>query len=77
MKENKNGVQRHVVKCPHCGNDVLDHMTKCPHCKGELKSAYYDTSNMDSPARAKLRAVFLVITFLVVAGIIIWRSLAN
>ena len=75
MKEKKKGIERHVVKCPHCGKDVLDHFTECPHCKGKLESAYYDTTNLNSAGRQKLRAIYIIITVFIVVAIVIWRSI--
>ena len=75
MKEKKKGKERHVVKCPHCGKDVLDHFTECPHCKGKLESAYYDTTNLNSAGRQKLRAIYVIITVFIVVAIVVWRSI--
>ena len=75
MKEKKKGIERHVVKCPHCGKDVLDHFTECPHCKGKLESAYYDTTNLNSAGRQKLRAIYVIITVFIVVAIVVWRSI--
>ncbi len=74
MKEKKSSIEKHTVTCPHCGKKALDHMTSCPHCKRELKSAYYDTANMDSPQRRKLRVIILAISLLAVAAIIVLKS---
>ena len=74
MKEKKSNIEKHTVACPHCGKPVLDHMTVCPHCKGELKSAYYDTTNMDSPARKKWRIIFLVIAVAIFIAVAVIRA---
>ena len=74
MKEKKNSIEKHTVVCPHCGKKVLDHMTECPFCKGELKPAYYNTANMDSTDRKKLRVIILVISLVIVAAVLILRA---
>ncbi len=74
MKEKKSSIEKHTVTCPHCGKKALEHMTSCPHCKGELKSAYYDTANMDSPQRRKLRVLILAISLLAAVAIIVLKA---
>ncbi len=65
-------LQKHVVICPHCGEQTLDHMTECPHCGGALRPSGY--SPMDEAKRQKIRritypvgiAVAIVIAVLIV-----------
>ncbi|MEG1923332.1 MAG: hypothetical protein RR054_01735 [Clostridia bacterium] len=40
-KEKKTNYEKHLIKCEHCGKDVLDHFTECPFCHGELKGYGY------------------------------------
>ncbi len=74
MKEKKSSIEKHSVACPHCGKTVLDHMTQCPFCNGKLKSAYYDTSNIDSAEKRKWKLIILVATLVVVAAIVVIRA---
>ncbi len=52
-------LQKHIVTCPHCGEDALDHMTKCPHCGGELTPSGYKP--MDEEKRKKIQRISLIV----------------
>lgn len=62
-------LQKHIVKCPHCGEDVLDHMTKCPKCGGELTPRGY--TPMSDAKRKKIRAVTYTIGILVAVAVVV------
>ncbi|WP_128425040.1 hypothetical protein [Gudongella oleilytica] len=51
--------EKHLVKCPHCGRDVLDHMKECPFCKGELEGSGYN--GIDPESRKRIRKVLTVV----------------
>lgn len=59
--------EKYLVKCPHCGKDVLDHMKECPFCKGELEGSGYD--RMDDAKRKRIRKV-LTVVFIALAVLI-------
>lgn len=44
-RKHRQNFERHLVPCPHCGEQVLDHMTKCPKCGGELVPKGYRPMN--------------------------------
>ena len=61
--------EKHFVKCPHCGEGVLDHMTKCPHCGGELTPRGY------KPLTDKQIKKIKIVTFIVgmvIAAVVIY-----
>ncbi len=70
----KGDLERHTVKCPHCGGAVLDHFTKCPHCGGELESRYYssDTEKTKSIKRT-LWIIAVPVVIILVALILLFR----
>jgi DNA-binding helix-hairpin-helix protein with protein kinase domain len=51
--------EKHLVKCPLCGRDVLDHMKECPFCKGELEGSSYN--GIDPESRNRIRKVLTVV----------------
>jgi len=59
--------KRHMVKCPHCGKDVLDHMTECPFCHGELEG--YSYRPLD-PGKVRRIRIMLAIVILALAAMI-------
>ncbi len=44
MKKSITNYEKHVIKCPSCGKDVLDHMAICPYCQGKLQVGYSELS---------------------------------
>jgi hypothetical protein len=68
-------VQRHLVKCPHCGRDVLDHMSVCPVCEGALKPLMREARSDEQLRKTKntLRAI----GFTIAAFLVLWRLLAK
>ncbi len=68
-------IQKHVVLCPHCGQEVLDHMTKCPHCNGELTPRGYKPMDEKLQRRIKLitTAVLAVVAVAIVLVILLTR----
>lgn len=62
-------LNKHIVKCPHCGKDVLDHMTKCPSCGKELMPAGY--TPMSDEKRKKIRLITYSVGFAVAALIVV------
>ena len=65
--------EKHIVKCPNCGKDVLDHMTQCPSCKSSLEPQNY--KSMDDSRIRKIRMILTIILFAVVAVILIIKYL--
>lgn len=63
-------LERHVVRCPHCGENALDHMTKCPHCGGELTPRGYRPP--DEEKMKKVRTWCYIIGFAVFAVIVVF-----
>ena len=68
-QKNAARLQRHVVKCPHCGGEALDHMTKCPKCGKEITPAGY--SPMSEEKRKKIRMITYGIGFAVAIAVIV------
>lgn len=66
--------KKHLVKCPHCGKDVLDHMTECPFCHGELTPGGIKPLDREKLERTK-RIINLV--FFIIAGVIIIAIVVN
>ena len=62
-RKRQENMQKHIVKCPHCGRDVLDHMTECPDCHGKLTPQGY--APMSDEKRKKIRYVTYGIGFAV------------
>ncbi|MDX9916759.1 MAG: zinc-ribbon domain-containing protein [Gudongella sp.] len=62
-KDNLKRFEKHLVKCPNCGKDVLDHMTECPFCGEKLEGGY---RGIDPATTKKIRLV-LTVVFLVAA----------
>lgn len=62
-------MDRHKVKCPHCGADALDHMTKCPKCGGELKPLGYVP--MDEKKRKLIKGICYGIGIAVAIAIVV------
>lgn len=62
-------MQKHIVKCPHCGKDVLDHMTECPNCHGKLDPRGY--TPMSDEKRKKIRFVTYAIGFAIAIAVIV------
>lgn len=60
--------EKHLVKCPHCGKDVLDHMKECPFCKGELEGSGY--GGIDPVSKKRIRTVLTVV--FIAAAILIY-----
>lgn len=67
-KDNLKRFEKHLVKCPHCGKDVLDHMKECPFCKGELKGSSY--GGIDPASKKWIRTVLTVV--FIAAAILIY-----
>lgn len=68
-KKKKTNLEKHIVKCEHCGKDVLDHMTQCPYCHGELHGNGYKP--MTDEQIKKIRVPLTIIGIVVVAVLII------
>jgi len=68
-------LEKHLVKCPHCGRDVLDHMTECPFCHGALMPGGRRPLDPDKLRRARraLNAVGFAIAAAVVAWVLVTR----
>lgn len=71
-KEYKKSLQKHLVKCPFCGKDILDHFTECPFCKHEVKSDYYNPDKAKLASRKKIYLFFgVIITVVIVLFIVL------
>lgn len=62
-------LKKHIVKCPHCGEDALDHMTKCPKCGGALTPRGY--APMSDEKRKKIRMITYPIGILIAVAVIV------
>ena len=65
--------KRHMVKCPHCGKDVLDHMTECPFCHGELDGYAYRP--LDTEKTRRIRTILGMVILALAAIIFICKYL--
>lgn len=66
----KKSTAKHIVKCPHCGKDVLDHMKECPFCKEKLEPKYANT--MDKKTQKRIKIITNVIGFTIAVIIIVY-----
>ena len=55
--------KKHLVDCPHCGEQILDHMTQCPKCGGKIKGY----TPMDDEKAAAIKRKAALIAFAVFA----------
>jgi len=74
-KLRQKSVQRHLVKCPHCGRDVLDHMNVCPVCEGVLQPLMREAKSDEQLRNTK--NTLRIIGFVIAAGLLLWRLLAK
>ena len=74
-KLRQKSVQRHLVKCPHCGRDVLDHLTVCSFCEGALQPLMREVRSDEQLQKTK--NTLRVIGFAIAAGLLLWRLLAK
>lgn len=65
IRKEREYFEKHGVKCPHCGKDVLDHMTKCPSCGGNLQPKGY------KPLSDKTILIIKIVGFVVGMAIVI------
>lgn len=68
------GLQKHIVKCPHCGADALDHMTKCPKCGEQLVPKGY-TPILDEKIKKRIKAVLWIVLSVIAIALVLWRVL--
>ena len=67
--------EEHMVKCPHCGEQVLDHMTKCPYCNGELKpTGYVPISDKKAKKIKFILYPILLVVAIVLLYFLVWRK---
>lgn len=62
-KKSMTNLEKHLVKCPSCGKDVLDHMTECPFCHAELSPTNY--TSLDPVKQKKIRRVLTIIGMII------------
>jgi len=55
--------EKHLVKCPSCGKDVLDHMTECPFCHAKLSPSRYTT--LDPEKQKKIKRILTIIGMII------------
>lgn len=74
-RKHRENFERHLVPCPHCGEQVLDHMTKCPKCGGELTPRGYRPMNEKAMKIVKivLYTVCIAVAIAIAAFILIGR----
>ena len=67
--------ERHIVKCPLCGRDVLDHMTECPFCKQEITVSGYKPMSEGTIKTVKIVALIagIIIAAVIILPILIER----
>lgn len=63
---------RHIIVCPHCGQDVLDHMTECPHCKGKLVPQGYRPVDAGKYKKIKLISTIVGIAVAIAIAVVIF-----
>ncbi len=68
-KEKQSNYDKHIVKCPHCGEDVLDHFKECPHCHGELTPAGYGGGKIPLRTQRIIRTVLLAASIAVLLAL--------
>ena len=70
QKKQQERLQKHIVQCPHCGQDVLDHMTKCPHCGKEITPrGYYQP--MSDKRRKTVKAICYSVGIAIAIAVVI------
>jgi len=74
-KLRQKSIQRHLVKCPHCGQDALDHMSVCPVCEGVLQPLMREARSDEQLRNTK--NTLRVIGFTIAALLVLWRLLAK
>jgi uncharacterized membrane protein YvbJ len=61
--------EKHIVKCPHCGKDMLDHMSECPSCHEKIEHKY---SPMDEVRLKRVKMITNVVGAIIAIGLIVW-----
>ncbi len=56
------GYEKHLVKCPSCGRDILDHMTACPFCKAPVAPAVFQP--LGDRVTRRIRIILAIVLFL-------------
>lgn len=62
-KKSVTNFEKHLVKCPSCGKDVLDHMTECPFCHAKLSPSNYTA--IDSEKQKKIKRILTIIGMII------------
>ena len=62
-KKSVTNLEKHLVKCPSCGKDVLDHMTECPFCHAKLSPSNY--SSLDPDKQKKIKRILTIILMII------------
>ena len=68
VESRQKNLQKHIVKCPHCGGDALDHMTKCPNCGEKLTPKGYSEA-IPEEVQKKIRIILGVILAIIAIAI--------
>ncbi|HSK68342.1 MAG TPA: hypothetical protein VLA21_03700 [Candidatus Limnocylindria bacterium] len=66
-------LERHIVKCPHCGKDALDHMPACPSCGGPLTPK--TAGGWPAEKIIRTRRVLNIAGIIIAAALLLWRFL--
>ena len=66
-KTSRTRFEKHIVRCPSCGKDILDHMTVCPFCKASVTPSSY--TGMDEKHIRTVRLVLAILLSLVILGL--------
>ena len=70
-KQSSTNFEKHIVKCPHCGKDILDHMAKCPFCEGDIKGGY---KGINPKTAKKIKVVLWIIVGAVAVTLIVLKA---
>jgi len=74
-KLRQKSLKRHLVRCPHCGRDVLDHMAACPFCDGALQPLMRQDGSDEQLKR--LKNTLRIVGFAVAALLLLWRLMGR
>jgi ribosomal protein L32 len=71
-KQSSSNFEKHIIKCPSCGKDILDHMSKCPYCESELPTSYRE---MSPKTKKTVKIVLWVLLGILAVTVIILKGL--
>lgn len=62
---------KHIVPCPHCGEDMLDHMKSCPHCKKEVTFAWSREPRSPDKIKATRKYLYVVSAVVIIIFVVL------